>query len=147
MLTTRTLQPEEFESIGSFYGKNQYRAAIEPCDLFIVAEESGAIRAAVRLCHQEGILLLRGMRVAPAFQRRGIGSHLLRFVESTIADEVCYCIPHTYLRSFYGRIGFGEIASDEAPRFLRERCEQYESENGLDVIIMRRPSLIDDAAR
>lgn len=147
MVITRAIQINEFERIESFYRENEYQPAIEPSDMFLVAEHGDTIRAALRLSREQGCLVLRGMRVSPPFQGRGIGSLLLQFAREEIGDKVCYCIPYDHLRDFYAQIGFEQIAPDEAPEFLRERCERYRSEYGLDVLLMRKPAPIRQAAR
>jgi hypothetical protein len=60
-------------------------------------------------------------------------------LEPLIGERECFCLPHRYLRSFYGRIGFVEMAASEAPAFLQARCAEYRRVYGLDVVIMRRP--------
>lgn len=138
MVITSTTRTNEFEKIESFYRENDYLQVIKPSDIFLVAKERDTIRAAIRLCREDGCLVLRGMRVSSRFQRRGIGSRLLHFAQGEIGNEVCYCIPYSQLRIFFAQIGFEKISPDEAPEFLRERYESYRSRHGLDVILMRR---------
>jgi uncharacterized glyoxalase superfamily protein PhnB/N-acetylglutamate synthase-like GNAT family acetyltransferase len=139
MAIARKAHPEEFERIAAFYRDNDYRPAISPADVIVVAENAGALCGAVRICDERDVLVLRGMRVGKDMRRRGIGTHLLQAVEPVIGARECFCIPHRHLRSFYGRIGFVEVEAAEAPSFLRERCAEYRREYGLDVIVMRRP--------
>jgi GNAT superfamily N-acetyltransferase len=142
MIATRVAQPGELERIAAFYRDNGYEPTISPADVIVVAEvaeNEGAFCGAVRLCDEGGVLVLRGMRVCEHMRRQGIGTRLLHAVEPVIGGRGCFCIPHRYLRSFYGQIGFVEIEPSEAPDFLRERCATYGREYGLDVILMRRP--------
>lgn len=137
MLRMRILANHEIEVVKSFYQESGYSQLLDPTDAFLIAEEGDEIRAALRLCLEDGTLVLRGMRVHPRFLREGIGSELLRFACEVIGDEVCYCISHRYLRGFYGQIGFREISSDSAPGFLASRLEQYQRDHRLDVILMQ----------
>jgi N-acetylglutamate synthase-like GNAT family acetyltransferase len=123
----------------SFYRHNDYGPPVYSADVIVMAENEGVLCAAVRLCHEHGVLLLRGMRVCEGLRRQGIGTRLLQAVEPIVGDRQCFCIPHRYLRSFYGRIGFVQIEAREAPAFLGERCAEYRRKHGRDVIIMRRP--------
>ena len=142
MFIARRAYPAEFERITAFYRDNAYRPTIRPTDTIVVSENEGVLCGAVRLCEENGVLVLRGMRVSKGMQRRGIGTRLLRAVEPLIGERECFCIPHRYLRSFYGRISFEEIDLAEAPAFLRQRRARYRREHGLDVIIMRRSGAV-----
>jgi N-acetylglutamate synthase-like GNAT family acetyltransferase len=138
MVTARKARAEEFERVAAFYRDNGYEPGISPSDIIVVAESGGVLYGAVRICQEHDVLVLRGMRVGESMRRQGIGTRLLRAVESLIGARECFCIPHRYLRPFYGRIGFVEIGATAAPRFLRERCAAYRRDYGLDVIVMRR---------
>ncbi|MBW4558002.1 MAG: GNAT family N-acetyltransferase [Trichormus sp. ATA11-4-KO1] len=48
---------------------------------------------AVRLCPDNGFLVLRGMQVLAPFQRQSIGTQLLQTCTEQLADQACYCIP------------------------------------------------------
>lgn len=139
MVLTGRAGPEEFDRILAFYRDNDYRPAINPTDVIIVAEEEGVLCGAVLLREEHDVLVMRGMRVHESLQRQGIGTRLLQAVVPIIGERACFCIPHRYLRSFYGRIGFEEVQAADAPSFLQERCAKYRHEYCLDVIIMRRP--------
>jgi N-acetylglutamate synthase-like GNAT family acetyltransferase len=138
MIRMRRLQPGEFGKAAAYYREHGYGASVAPADRFLVTEEDGRIVAVLRLCREEACLVLRGMRVSPALQRRGIGSRLLHFAQGEMGDEVCYCIPYRYLRAFYAQIGFEEVGPAQVPEFLRDRVAVYRSKLGLDVILMRR---------
>jgi N-acetylglutamate synthase-like GNAT family acetyltransferase len=130
---------EEIERIVTFYHHdNDYKPTIGPSDVIIVAENKEVLCGVVRLCKENEVLVLRGMRVGDGMRKQGIGTGLLEAVEAVINERECFCIPHRYLCSFYGHIGFRKIETSEAPSFLRERCAEYRHKYGLDVIIMRR---------
>lgn len=138
MLTMRAIPSNELSKVKSFYRETDYSGVIDLGDIILAAEEGGEMRAAMRLCHENGCLVLRGMRVVPNYQHRGIGSQLLQFAAGRIGEEDCYCIAHRYLRNFYGQVGFAEISLGEAARFLESRVEHYRQDYELDVILMRR---------
>ena len=102
-----------------------------------LAESTGQIVGIVRVAEEEGTLVLRGMRVAPAFQRRQIGTRLLQNIAGWLGQRECYCIPYRHLSGFYGQIGFVETDGGSAPEFLGERLADYR-QSGLSVILMRR---------
>jgi N-acetylglutamate synthase-like GNAT family acetyltransferase len=147
MLVTRKAHPEESERIVAFYRDNDYRPAISPADVIVVAEHEGVLCGAVRLCREHGVLVLRGMRVSEVMRGQGIGTGLLQAVAPVIGARECFCIPHRHLCSFYGRAGFVEIEATEAPAFLCERCAAYRRAYGLDVVIMRRPIRLPSPVR
>jgi predicted N-acetyltransferase YhbS len=82
--------------------------------------------------------MLRGLRVAPAWHRRRIGSRLLRAFVADLGDEVCYCVPYTHLVPFYGEVGFKPMRAEDAPPFLLKRLAGYKR-GGMDVLLMRWP--------
>ena len=140
MIRTRKAHADEMGRIAAFYRANEYKPTIRPTDAIFIAEnDDGKLYGAVRLCEENNSLVLRGMRVSGRMQRQGIGTRLLEIAELSIGDRECFCIPHRYLQSFYGRIGFVVIDECEAPSFLQARCTEYRDEFGLDVIIMHRP--------
>jgi predicted N-acetyltransferase YhbS len=78
------------------------------------------------------------MRVAPAYQRRRIGSSLLSAFTRDLANEACFCVPYSHLVAFYAAAGFRPMPDRTAPSFLQDRLRQYRSD-GLDVLVMQRP--------
>lgn len=133
---------DEIQRIAAFYRSLDYTPSIGPEDVLVVAELDGSLCGVVRLCQEQGVLLLRGMRVRQDVRRQGIGTRLLQATEPLIAEQECFCIPHRYLCDFYGRIGFVPIAAGQAPGFLQERLARYRAEYRLDVIVMRRSSCV-----
>lgn len=136
--TFRVLEEWEFERALRFYLRSGYDAQLDPQNEFIAAELDGEPVGLLRLCLEEGVLVLRGMRIADQYQRRGIGTRLLHFAAQQIADRPCWCIPFRHLVGFYGQTGFREIEPPNAPPFLRERLEIYREKLGLDAVIMLR---------
>lgn len=137
MMTIRCAPTGELMRVEAFYRETAYYGGLNVADTVIVAESDGKIVGAVRLCEEEGVLVLRGVRVRKNFHRQGVGTQILAAVDRFVGDRRCYCIAHRYLRGFYGQIGFDEIQLNTAPAFLQQRLAKY-TEQGLDVIIMAR---------
>lgn len=138
LLKTRHLQPLELDRIQAFYRLTGYDSPLEPLDEVLVVEEGQEIKAAVRLCHEADVIVLRGLMVLESCRRAGIGSMLLGYAQTALGDRDCYCIPYSHLEGFYGRSGFLRIDPASAPVFLRERYELYRSKLKLNVILMQR---------
>jgi GNAT superfamily N-acetyltransferase len=124
--------------VEGFYREADYSAGVNPSDRLVIAEADNTLLGSCRLCDEQGVLVLRGMRVKQEAQRQGIGTEMLRSAEKIMAGRACYCIPYRYLSSFYAHVGFKEIAPHQAPEFLRHRLKQYRQTLRLDVIIMWR---------
>ena len=82
------------------------------------------------------------MRIHPSYQRRGIGSSILKKIENLLEERqisTIFCIPYAHLEAFYGLIGFRRIRHDQAPQFLQQRIEKYRIEHPqLSYILMAR---------
>jgi predicted N-acetyltransferase YhbS len=135
----RVARVTDHPRIEAGYSAWGYRGGVSPDDTLFVAERGGELVAAVRRTHEHAITLLRGMYVAPAHQRRGVGSGLLTMFVEHLHGRACYCVPYQHLRAFYSRAGFLSLPGDAAPDFLRERLSSYRT-RGLDVLVMHRPS-------
>ncbi|MDQ8020498.1 MAG: GNAT family N-acetyltransferase [Moraxellaceae bacterium] len=130
--------PEALADAQRFYDDCGYGgAAIVPEDTVVIARHARGIIAIVRLCHEGGLLCLRGMQVHPEYRRQGIGTQLLRTLERAIGERSCYCLPYSHLVEFYAQAGFAVLAADELPELLQERLA-HNRRRGLDVIAMRR---------
>jgi predicted N-acetyltransferase YhbS len=106
-------------------------------DRVFAAVQGSEVVAAVRLAVEEGVVVLRGMRVREDHQRRGVGRALLRCTVAALGTAVCYCIPYRWLTAFYGEAGFQTIPPEAAPAFLASRHDRY-VEEGAPVVVMRR---------
>ena len=122
--------------VRSFYNRVGYGGGVYPDDRLLVVRDNRSIVAAVRLCDEEGFLVLRGMYVAEERRGQGLGSRLLESTSSAIGSSECWCVPYTSLTGFYSRIGFQK--SESIPAFLKARCERY-TESGQLVTVMQRP--------
>ena len=133
-------QAADLAAVASFYETVGYSGGVHPGDRILVGILDGRIVAAVRLCAEEGILVLRGMYVAEHLRGQGLGAKLLHFTSSQIGPDECWCVPYVHLTEFYSRIGFCVCATGSAPDFLAERLARY-TKSGHDVAIMRRQAV------
>jgi predicted N-acetyltransferase YhbS len=121
----------------AFLRAEGYKGDVQDRDRVFVAIDGVRIIGAVRLASEQGVTVLRGMRVSRPFQRQGVGRALLAKLDSVLEGRACYCIAYRWLRSFYGTIGFQPAQPADVPAFLAERYREYLAE-GSDVILMRR---------
>ncbi len=138
-ITFRVASLAEHARVQGVYTAWGYGGGISPSDMLYVAERGGEFVAAVRRTQEHGLVLLRGMHVAPEHQRRGIGGRLLGMFVEHLRGETCYCLPYEHLQAFYSRAGFASLPDDAAPDFLRERVRSYRT-RGLYVFVMHRPA-------
>ena len=139
-VSLRESGPQDRERVREFYLACGNSGAMGSADRVLVAEIEGHIAAAVRLCVEEGVQVLRTMRVRPDVQQRGIGRAMLRRFVTMLADADCFCLPYAHLVSFYGEIGFAPVAPEALPPHLAARLATYQRERpGVSVIAMRRP--------
>jgi GNAT superfamily N-acetyltransferase len=136
----QSARASEVIDLATFYRIANYGGPVAPVDRIVYATEEGRIIGAGRLSEEEGVLVLRGMRVLEEHRCRGVGKAILNSLVSEGSSRNCYCIPYSYLQQFYAAKGFDKIAPSEAPDFLRDRFRDYRA-RGLDVIIMRRKSI------
>ena len=133
----REAGPSDFARVREAYVRFDYERPVCAEDAIWIAEEGDEVLGVVRIASEEGVLVLRGMRVVDRMQRHGIGTRLLRAVEKWLGERECFCIPYTHLVSFYAQIRFEQIKPEAAPAFLAQRMRDYR-EKGLDAILMRR---------
>ncbi len=129
----------ENEALARFYAEAGYGASAGAHDTVVVATDGASVVGAVRLCREEGIMVLRGMQVARRYQGQGIGSQLLAACTPCVAGTNVFCLPHTHLEMFYARAGYARIPDAYLPPVLAWRLAAYRA-RGLDVIAMRRPA-------
>lgn len=123
--------------IAEFYRRVGYRAGVSSADLTLAARVKGRLAGAVRLCEEGGVIVLRGMHVAPECQRQGVGHALLSACLPWLDRHAAYCLPYEHLRGFYGNAGFKPAPSATLPPFLAARLRGYLLA-GQRVLAMRR---------
>src|SRR5579862_9224624 len=117
-MTVEQIPKERHDQIRSVYAAVGYKGGIKDDDVAFLASIEDRPVGAVRLCIENGVMVLRGMMVDPDYQRQGIGKTLLKTLDPSIGIALCYCINPPHLRDFYGSIGFEEIEKENAPFFL-----------------------------
>ena len=127
----------DFPQVAALYRECGYRGGIADADTAFAAKVGNNFVAAVRLCPEGGVTVLRGMQVLPAYQRQGIGSKLLHACVPHLNAGTTYCLPYSHLAAFYGAIGFITVDQATLPKFLQERQFGYVS-SGIGTIAMSR---------
>src|SRR5579871_156160 len=102
----RIAKPADAGRVRSAYESWDYTRKIAPDDTIWLAENAGELVGIVRIAAEFGTLVLRGMRIAEGWQRRGIGSLMLLAVDKWLDERKCYCVPYAHLGKFYCQIGF-----------------------------------------
>jgi acyl-CoA thioester hydrolase len=128
----------ERDAVAAFYTRWSYTGVVSPADLIFIARAAGELIGVVRLASEEGVQVLRGMRVDGPWQRQGIGRRLLALVSEAIGSQGCYCIAYRHLDRFYGSIGFRPVEPSAAPRFLADRLAQYVRRDDQQYILLAR---------
>ncbi len=136
--TIRIASDAEIDRVRTAYREWGYGGGMTPNDIVFLAELDGNLVGVVRETSEHGEVLLRGMQVAPAVQRSGVGAQLLQVFVHRLNGRECYCVPYTHLVGFYSSVGFEQHPGEFAPAFLRERLAKYRRE-GRNVLLMRRP--------
>jgi GNAT superfamily N-acetyltransferase len=138
-VTIRAAEAGDSERIRAFYRAANYAGNVGTGDRVILADDGTQLLAVLRLVRENGITILRGMRVLAGQQRIGLGTRLLAAVDQLLESESCYCIPYQHLVQFYGQIGFREIDPDAAPPFLADRLQDYRTRRPERFCLMWRP--------
>ncbi len=124
-------------TLSEFYESVGYYGGIAGDCTVVSARVGGRVIGVVRLALEAGILFLRGMMVAPDWQRCGVGSAMLEALSAEIGVRECYCAALPWLDIFYGRIGFRAVAEEGAPAGVQERV-QLNRARGHEQLLMRR---------
>ena len=146
MITIRSAEDRDLERVRAFYRASAYAGEVAAADRVVMAEEGNCIVGLVRLVRESGVVVLRGMRVAPDQQRQGIGARMLATVDQVLRTEACYCIAYQHLLAFYGRIGFQELGPAAAPPFLAQRLNDYRARRAERFCLLFRPGRQDAPA-
>ena len=128
----------EFHRVREFYRLTGYTGDIQFSDVVVGAWRGNDLVGVVRIATEEGVRVLRGMRVLPEFRRQGIGTEILGEVRLLLDDIECFAIAYAHLKDYYGRIGSCTSDEQEAPAFLRERINRYRTENPQQTFILIR---------
>lgn len=128
---------DDLPVLAAFYQACGYRAPLSADAVNLMLEQGTQLLAAVRLCREGGVMVLRGMQVCADVQRKGLGRQLLQACTPYLDDGVAYCLPYAHLQAFYGAVGFQAVGLEALPDFLAQRLRGYLGE-GQAIIAMRR---------
>jgi GNAT superfamily N-acetyltransferase len=137
MPSISAIELSDYPQVAALYQECGYRGGITVADTAIAAKIGDTIVAAVRLCPEGGVTVLRGMQVLPPYQRQGVGSKLLSACVPYLNAGTSYCLPYAHLVAFYGQIGFRVCHLAALPQFLQDRQAGYVS-SGIGTIAMSR---------
>ena len=89
--------------------------------VFWVAEQDGRLLGVMGIQDKGEVALVRHAYVAPTTQRSGVGTRLLRHVESLVDKPLLIgtWAAASWAIEFYRRNGFSVVASDDKDRLLR----------------------------
>jgi len=133
----RPLAEDELDAAHACYRRNGYTGTIRAEDDALVAVHAGGIVGVVRLAHEHGAQILRGMFLDEGHRGGGLGVCMLEALERRMSDAPCWLICGPHLIPFYGRIGFRLTADAEAPPFLQERVGRYRDTYGPQCLLRR----------
>ena len=132
-------EKHELSAVREFYLRQNYSNPISESDTILLAIIAGEVVAAVRLVSEQGFLVLRGMCVDGPWQRKGVGTFLLRGLQNDMERE-CFCVSLPHLDSFYKSAKFESVDDEEVPPFLVSRRAQY-VDRGMPSVILKRPEI------
>jgi N-acetylglutamate synthase-like GNAT family acetyltransferase len=127
----------DFPKAQAFYASVGYSGIVTTDCMVVSAKCGNNFVGVVRLTPEDGVLVLRGVRIAPSYQRQRIGTRMLWEVSKILGARECFCLPHAWLEGFYGIIGFAKIEDGEAPPHLLERLAESRKKHP-QLIVMRR---------
>jgi hypothetical protein len=73
-VSIRIARSNDISRIATAYSEWRYGGGITPADTAWLADAAGELIGVVRVAPEHGTLVLRGMRIAEQWQRRGIGN-------------------------------------------------------------------------
>lgn len=101
--------------VRAFYGQVGYGGGVSDADTVLAATAGERVAGAVRLCEEHGVIVLRGMFVAPDCQRLGIGRALLSRCLPWLDRGEAFCLPYDHLAGFYREAGFEPVTIGALP--------------------------------
>ena len=125
------------EAIDKFYANEGYHSGWSENERAFICLSEKQIIGCVKLEFREKVIVLRGMYIASNFQKKQVGTKLLKFIEPILNESKSYCIPFSHLTRFYNKINFMDAKLENIPRFLFERYKSYQ-EKGYNVKVMCR---------
>ena len=140
----RYARPEELAAVARFHLETRYAGGLDAADRVVLLERGCQIAGSYRLSREHGLLVLRGMRVAPEIRGHGLGRLLLCALAAI--NEPCACIPHAPLEPFHARAGSRALPPGSGPGFLEERAATYRQRGLVVLVMLRDPRSLRGAA-
>jgi N-acetylglutamate synthase-like GNAT family acetyltransferase len=137
-IPVRVAVGKDFDEIRAFYARWTTKS-IAPSQRFVIAQDGQTIIGAVRLCQEEGHMILRTMQIDERYHRQGIGTRMLVVLEPLLEPAPCYCLPYAHLPAFYSKIGFQMMPVEQAPPHLYARYHLGTAQ-GIQMHVMCRPA-------
>jgi len=101
---------------------------LEPED-FVLAEVEGKIIGCAALIKSESqgksFLEIHSIAVHPNFRGKGIGTRLIKYLLTTIADSACNLYVRTNVPAFFEKLNFAKM-EDSEKLFIWEDCKNCE---------------------
>ena len=139
----RLAENSEWADVLLFYRRSGYLSKPNQTDTVVIALYNGAIIGAVRICWEQKFAVLRGVRVLPEWQRKGVGTKMVKYAIELARrkHDSIFIIPYRHLIDFYERLGFRVLLPEKSPSIVRARYKQY-CDQGYDVVVMGVHSLL-----
>src|SRR5882762_2292335 len=104
-----------------YMSANELKTEIDGGVVFWVAEEGGRLNGLMGIQDKGDVALVRHAYVAPATQRSGVGTKLLRHVESLVDKPMLIgtWAAASWAIEFYRRNGYAVVSSQDKDRLLR----------------------------
>ena len=107
---------------------------------FWVAEDERRLAGVMGIQDKGEVALIRHAYIAPAAQRKGVGTRLLRHLENLVDKPILIgtWAAATWAIDFYRRNGFGVVSHEEKERLLRRYWSIPERQIETSVVLARR---------
>lgn len=125
------------DQINAFYKSVGYHSNWSSTERAYCTLINNKVVGSIKVENIHGVSILRGMYLAESIQQKGYGTKFIQFIEPILNKTTSFCIPFSYLESFYARIGFKNISMQQLPLFLQKRFVTYEN-IGYRIIAMQR---------
>jgi N-acetylglutamate synthase-like GNAT family acetyltransferase len=128
-------ESQDITEIIDFYKSVNEDVYIDTNEKVFLAKVKNQIIGSVRLVNEKDYYVLRTLNILPIFQRKGIGTRLVRSLLPYVKEKTrIYCLPYPNVKEFYQQFGFHQISHQELPEKLKHRYLEYKKE--FDVIAM-----------
>lgn len=123
--------------VNNFYIEQGYHSDWSESERAFVCLVNEQVVGSVKIELINGFSILRGMYIAPKYQKQGLGTRFLEHIEPILNQTFSYCMPLAHVKTFYEKIGFQAVPMQIYPDFLVSRCNNYR-EAGYTITTMIR---------